>query len=63
MTKGEILKYGVEVFNGDKLKFYRWLNKPNTSLGGEIPKSLLKTKEGRGDIVSVLNRIEYGNLA
>lgn len=63
MTKAEILQYGVEVFNGDKVKFYRWLNKPNTSIGGVTPKYLLSGEVGREKLIGVLNRIEYGNLA
>ncbi|TDN94981.1 putative toxin-antitoxin system antitoxin component (TIGR02293 family) [Salegentibacter sp. 24] len=30
----ELLEYGLNVFNGEKEKFQRWLQKPNISLGG-----------------------------
>lgn len=59
----EILDYGIEVFNNEEGKFQRWLNKPNLSLGGNSPVSMMDTVTGIDEIKFCLNRIEYGNFA
>ncbi|MBO9592063.1 MAG: DUF2384 domain-containing protein [Niabella sp.] len=59
----ELVDYGVEVFNQEEEKFQRWLKKPNQSLGGNIPDSMLDTVSGINEIKYALNRIEFGNLA
>src|SRR5690606_36950915 len=56
----ELLSYGLEVFNEEEEKFQRWLNKPNRSLGGNIPISLLDTSTGISEVRYSLNRIEHG---
>lgn len=59
----ELADYGLEVFNKEEEKFQRWLKKPNQSLGGNIPDSMLDTVSGINEIKYALNRIEFGNLA
>ena len=59
----ELLDFGVEVFNNEEEKFQRWLKKPNLSLGGNSPESLLDTTTGIDEVHYALNRIEYGNFA
>ncbi len=59
----ELIDYGIEVFNKEEEKFQRWLRKPNLSLGGNTPESLLDTTTGISEVVFCLNRLEYGNLA
>jgi putative toxin-antitoxin system antitoxin component (TIGR02293 family) len=59
----ELIDYGLEVFNHEEEKFQRWLKKPNLSLGGNSPESLLDTTTGIDEVVFCLNRIEYGNFA
>lgn len=59
----ELIDYGVEVFNNEEEKFQRWLKKPNLSLGGNSPESLLDTITGIDEVQFCLNRIEYGNFA
>jgi len=59
----EVLSYGTEVFNGENEKFRRWLKKPNLSLGGASPETLLDSVTGILEIKNALNRIEYGNFA
>lgn len=59
----ELINYGVEVFNKEEEKFQRWLKKPNVSLGGHTPESMLDTLTGIHEVESCLNRLEYGNLA
>jgi putative toxin-antitoxin system antitoxin component (TIGR02293 family) len=59
----ELTDFGVEVFNDEEEKFQRWLKKPNLSLGGSTPESLLDTTTGIQEVRNALNRIEYGNLA
>lgn len=59
----ELLDYGLEVFNNEEEKFQRWLKKPNLSLGGHSPESLLDTTTGIDEVNYALNRIEFGNFA
>lgn len=59
----ELLDYGLEVFNYEEEKFQRWLKKPNVSLGGNSPESMLDTVTGISEVKFCLNRIEFGNLA
>lgn len=59
----ELLDFGIEVFNNEEEKFQRWLKKPNLSLGGHTPESLLDTITGIEEVRNSLNRIEYGIFA
>jgi len=59
----DLIQYGQEVFNQEKEKFQRWLKKPNSSLGGQTPESMLDTTTGIEEIRKCLSRIEYGSLA
>jgi putative toxin-antitoxin system antitoxin component (TIGR02293 family) len=59
----ELIDYGLEVFNNEEEKFQRWLKKPNLSLGGNLPESMLDTLTGINEVKFCLNRIEFGNLA
>ncbi|MDR6969062.1 putative toxin-antitoxin system antitoxin component (TIGR02293 family) [Flavobacterium arsenatis] len=59
----ELIDYGIEVFNNEEEKFQRWLKKPNLSIGGNTPESMLDTITGINEVKFTLNRIEFGNLA
>ena len=59
----ELIDYGLEVFNYENEKFYRWLKKNNLSMNGNSPESMLDTITGINEVQACLNRIEYGNLA
>jgi putative toxin-antitoxin system antitoxin component (TIGR02293 family) len=59
----ELLDFGFEVFNNESEKFQRWLNKPNVSLGGEVPASLFDSVTGIQEVKNALCRLEYGNMA
>jgi len=59
----ELIDYGISVFNNEEEKFQRWLKKPNLSLGGNAPDSMLDTMTGINEVRFSLNRLEYGNLA
>ncbi|MBX2954484.1 MAG: DUF2384 domain-containing protein [Leadbetterella sp.] len=59
----ELTDFGREVFNGEEAKFSRWLKKPNLSLGGLTPESLLDSVTGIQEVKNALNRLEYGSLA
>ncbi len=59
----ELLDFGLEVFNNEEEKFQRWLKKPNLSLGGNAPESMLDTVTGINEVKYCLNRLEAGNLA
>lgn len=58
----ELIDYGIEVFDSEEAKFQRWLRKPNISLGGVTPFSLLDTITGMREVRGCLDRIEYGNF-
>lgn len=59
----ELIDYGLDVFNNEEKKFQRWLKKPNLSIGGNSPESLLDTITGINEVKFSLNRLEFGNLA
>ncbi len=59
----ELIDYGLDVFNNEEEKFQRWLKKPNLSLGGSSPESMLDTITGIDEVKFGLHRIEFGNLA
>ena len=59
----ELIDFGIVVFNGENEKFERWMKKPNLSLGGSTPESLLDTVTGISEVKFCLNRIEFGNFA
>lgn len=59
----EIISYGLEVFNNEEDKFYRWLDKPNISLNNKIPKMLLLSDKGRKEIKRLLDIIEYSEYS
>ncbi len=59
----ELIDYGLQVFNDEEEKFQRWLKKPNLSIGGNAPESMLDTVTGINEVKFCLNRLEYGNLA
>lgn len=54
-----VLAFTVEVL-GSSEKARTWLKKPNRSLGGEIPLSLLDTDIGAQQVTDVLMRLRYG---
>lgn len=58
----ELYIYGIEVFNDEKDKFFRWLNKPNISLNNKKPLNLLNDNKGIKDVYNCLDRINYGNF-
>lgn len=59
----DLIDFGLEVFNQEEEKFQRWLKKPNLSLAGNSPESMLDTITGINEVRFSLNRIEYGSLA
>lgn len=55
----DLFLYGSEVFGDDK-NFFKWLNLPNTALGGMEPFELVEIPGGMAKIRDVLGRIEHG---
>ncbi len=55
----DLFLYGTEVF-GDKENFFKWIELPNTALGGLKPKELLELPGGIAKVKDLLGRIEYG---
>jgi len=59
----ELFDYGLSVFNQERQKFHRWLQKNNRSLGGVAPSSLFDTITGISEVRYALDRMEHGNMA
>lgn len=51
---------GIDVFNDDKEKFIKWINRPNKSLAYSKPIELMETTLGIGLVLDELLRIEHG---
>ena len=63
LVLAELLDFGLCVFNGESDKFYRWLKKPNISLGGTSPESFFDSLTGIQEVKHSLIRLEFGNMA
>ncbi len=61
MSRIRLYRYGLEVFNYEKLKFKRWLLKSNISLGNKRPIDLVNINKGKL-VYDCLIRIDYGNF-
>ncbi len=55
----DLFLYGSEVF-GNKQSFFKWLNLPNTALGGMEPQELVEIPGGVSKVKDILGRIEHG---
>jgi len=55
----DLFLYGSEIFEGDS-NFFKWLNLPNTALGGMEPIELIEIPGGVAKVKDVLGRIEHG---
>ena len=55
----DLFLYGNEIF-GSQTNFFKWLELPNTALGGIEPKELLEIPNGVSKVRDLLGRIEYG---
>ncbi len=55
----DLFLYGIEVFKS-KENFAKWLNLPNTALGGFEPQDLLEVPGGISKVKDLLGRIEHG---
>ena len=55
----DLFLYGSEVF-GNKQNFFKWLNLPNTALGGMEPLELIEVPGGVSKVKDILGRIEHG---
>ena len=55
----DLFLYGIEVFE-DKENFFKWLNLPNTALGGFEPQELVMIPGGVSKVKDIIGRIEYG---
>jgi len=63
LVLSELLDFGLSVFNSEEEKFYRWLKKPNISLGNVTPESLFDSLTGIQEVKNSLTRLEFGNMA
>lgn len=55
----DVFLFGSEVFES-KINFFKWLELPNTALGGLEPKALLEIPGGIAKVKELLGRIEHG---
>ena len=55
----DLFLYGTEVFQSQE-NLFKWLNLPNTALGGMEPRELLEIPGGISKVRDVLGRIEHG---
>ncbi len=55
----DLFLLGADIF-GSKEAFFKWLNLPNTALGGMQPSELIDIPEGVSKIRDILGRIEHG---
>jgi putative toxin-antitoxin system antitoxin component (TIGR02293 family) len=55
----DLFLYGSEVFES-KNNFFKWLELPNTALGGTEPRKLLEVPGGISKVHDLLGRIEHG---
>ena len=55
----DLFLYGSEVFGG-KENFFKWLNLPNTALGGMEPQELIEIPGGVSKVKDLIGRIEHG---
>lgn len=55
----DLFLYGSEVFENKQI-FFKWLNLPNTALGGLEPKELVEIPGGVAKVRDILGRIEHG---
>lgn len=55
----DLFLIGEELF-GDRATFFKWLNLPNSALGGLEPGELIEIPGGVSKVKDVLGRIEYG---
>ncbi|MCK4923033.1 MAG: DUF2384 domain-containing protein [Bacteroidales bacterium] len=55
----DLFLYGSEVFENKQI-FFKWLNLPNTALGGLEPMELVEIPGGVAKVRDILGRIEHG---
>lgn len=55
----DLFLYGIEVFES-KEDFFKWLNLPNTALGGLEPLELIEMPDGVSKVRDIIGRIEHG---
>jgi|SRR5690606_3778460 len=55
----DLFLYGEEVF-GSRTDFFKWMELPNTALGGLKPMELTEVPEGLSKVADLLGRIEHG---
>lgn len=55
----DLFLYGIEVFES-KENFFKWLNLPNTALGGLEPLELIELPDGVSKVRDIIGRIEHG---
>ena len=55
----DLYLFGIEIFESKEM-FFKWLELPNTALGGLEPLKLIEIPEGLAKVRNLLGRIEYG---
>ncbi|HYX08582.1 MAG TPA: antitoxin Xre/MbcA/ParS toxin-binding domain-containing protein [Bacteroidales bacterium] len=55
----DLFLYGIDVFES-KENFFKWLNLPNTALGGLEPIELIEIPDGISKVRDIIGRFEHG---
>jgi len=55
----DLFLYGSEVFESQE-NFFKWMNLPNTALGGMEPLELVEIPGGVSKVKDIIGRIEHG---
>ena len=59
LEMADLFLYGESIFESQE-DFLRWVESPNTALGGMVPAKLMSMPEGVSKVRDLLGRIEYG---
>jgi uncharacterized protein (DUF2384 family) len=57
-AKEQIVRHAEKTFGAEKAQL--WLDRKTPALGGEAPRALLRTEEGRFAVEQLLARVDHG---
>ena len=58
----EVYDLTLDLFDGDGIMAYQWLNSPAAGLSGELPIDLIRTSTGSNDVLLLISKVERGVL-
>jgi putative toxin-antitoxin system antitoxin component (TIGR02293 family) len=63
ISKEQIMKAAIELFEGDRKKAVSWLSRPQIGLGERIPLDLIEDTNSAEEVLNLLHRLEHSVLA